>query len=275
VTRPIRDRFGTSSARATMMCRWSGARRAPLSRTFIPALLEDNPSLHFGDPAYRARIEALPVLERLRLLKGDWDSEPAKKDFYDGDRIVHLSARPAREDIKAICRAWDFASTTDGGDWTVGLLGAWLTSGRFVVLHVVRFQGSPDRVYQEFGRWSEADKRFDVRTVQVIPQDPGSAGKFVVSDFMRRFPHVPIATRRPDEDKASRFRPVSSRALVSEFSVVDDGSWDLDAYTNELEAFPLGNFDDQVDATSDAYAQVTEMPEEEDDSAMILPPTTR
>lgn len=44
----------------------------PMSFTFIPASLEDNPMLMNGDPMYRARLMNLPKIERERLLGGNW-----------------------------------------------------------------------------------------------------------------------------------------------------------------------------------------------------------
>ena len=55
-----------------------------LSRVFIRGLLSDNPSLDANDPGYRARLEALPEIERRRLLDGDWD-------VFDGQVFRDLS----------------------------------------------------------------------------------------------------------------------------------------------------------------------------------------
>jgi hypothetical protein len=54
----------------------------PLSFTFIGAKLDDNPALTNADPGYRARLEALPEIERVRLLGGNWDIRP------DGGKYV-------------------------------------------------------------------------------------------------------------------------------------------------------------------------------------------
>ena len=43
-----------------------------LSVTFIPAGLDDNPVLVARDPGYRAKLKALPRIERERLLGGNW-----------------------------------------------------------------------------------------------------------------------------------------------------------------------------------------------------------
>ena len=44
----------------------------PKSLTFIPAKLEDNPTLMKNDPSYMANLMALPRIERERLLGGNW-----------------------------------------------------------------------------------------------------------------------------------------------------------------------------------------------------------
>lgn len=41
----------------------------PLSRTFIPSFIDDNPH---ADPAYRAKLQSMPEPWRSQLLKGDW-----------------------------------------------------------------------------------------------------------------------------------------------------------------------------------------------------------
>ncbi len=57
-----------------------------LSRVFVPATIEDNPSLFLNDPAYLARLEALPEVERMRLRHGIWDA-------FEGQVFPELSAR--------------------------------------------------------------------------------------------------------------------------------------------------------------------------------------
>lgn len=57
-----------------------------LSRIFVPATIEDNPTLYENDPAYLARLEALPEIERMRLRHGIWDA-------FEGQVFTELSAR--------------------------------------------------------------------------------------------------------------------------------------------------------------------------------------
>ncbi len=60
--------------------------KSGLSRVFIPATIEDNPTLFDNDPAYLARLEALPEIERMRLRHGIWDA-------FEGQIFTELSQR--------------------------------------------------------------------------------------------------------------------------------------------------------------------------------------
>lgn len=57
-----------------------------LSRVFIPGTVKDNPSLFETDPGYVSRLEALPEIEKLRLLHGIWDA-------FEGQVFPELSVR--------------------------------------------------------------------------------------------------------------------------------------------------------------------------------------
>lgn len=57
-----------------------------LTRVFIPGKIYDNPTLIDSDPAYLARLEALPRIERRRLLDGDWE-------VFEGQVFSTLSQR--------------------------------------------------------------------------------------------------------------------------------------------------------------------------------------
>jgi predicted phage terminase large subunit-like protein len=224
-----------------------------LSRAFIPAKLSDNPTLARNDPSYRSRLLVLSKLEQSRLLGGDWDATPGRKEFWDRERVRTV---PFARDCIVRGRAWDFGASKDG-DFTVGAKCSVSDDGLFVIEHVVRFQGEPDVVMRNFREVCFEDLRRDPRCVFSIPQDPGSAGKFVVRDIQADFPGLPIYALRPDRDKVTRFRPVSARALAGNVGVVDDGSYDLSALHAELEGFPEFENDDQADAISDAYALLT------------------
>lgn len=240
-----------------------------LGRTFIPAKLSDNRHLVEADPGYRSRLWQLPALERAQLEDGDWDKERAPKDFWDRSRIIVLPRLPDRHEIVARARGWDIAATPDG-DYCAGVRMSRLRSGLIVVEHAFHKQVSADGLYSNFESISEADKRLDPESWQRIPQDPGAAGKILALDFQRTFPTTRIRVLPVNGSKITRFGPLSARALAGNVAVVADGSWDVDAYHAELEGFPAAPYDDLVDASSDAYAEVAggAAPDFQDDSGL-------
>jgi hypothetical protein len=54
------------------------------SRCFVPATVYDNPTIMESDPLYIRRLEALPEIERRRLLYGEWS-------IFEGQAIPELS----------------------------------------------------------------------------------------------------------------------------------------------------------------------------------------
>jgi hypothetical protein len=83
-----------------------------LSVTFIPATLDDNPALIKKDPGYKARLMALPRIERERLLGGNWkiaegaiiESSWLKYYSINSDRFVFSFNRQIFEVPIAKCR---------------------------------------------------------------------------------------------------------------------------------------------------------------------------
>ena len=79
-----------------------------LSRVFVPAKIEDNPTLFLSDPAYLARLEALPEVERMRLRHGIWDA-------FSGQVFTELSQRLHGCDDFEIPPEWERFCVFDWG----------------------------------------------------------------------------------------------------------------------------------------------------------------
>ena len=62
------------------------------------------------------------------------------------------------------------------------------------------------------------------------------------------------APRPPRGDKETRADPFADQCAAGNVRVID-APW-TDGYRDEMTAFPNGGHDDQVDATSGAFAQV-------------------
>jgi hypothetical protein len=79
-----------------------------LSRVFIPGKLTDNPTLLESDPTYVSRLQALPNLERMRLLEGVWD-------LFEGQVFRELSQRVHGCDPFPIPPEWEKFLSFDWG----------------------------------------------------------------------------------------------------------------------------------------------------------------
>jgi hypothetical protein len=124
-----------------------GRHALPKSLTFIPALVTDNAVLMAADPGYLANLMALPMVERLRLMEGNWKVRPAAGLLFRRSWCEVVDAAPA---TLTTVRYWDMAATEKTGandpDWTVGVkLGRDPATGLYYLLDAVRLRGSRTR----------------------------------------------------------------------------------------------------------------------------------
>jgi predicted phage terminase large subunit-like protein len=168
-----------------------------------------------------------------------------RKDFH----VVDFPAPPGSRRV----RGWDLAATRDGhGAYTVGARMARTLEGRTVIEDVRRIRGSPGEVQALIRQCSETDPP---GTEQSIPQDPGQAGvsqkEAIAAMLAGRLVHFSPETG----SKEDRARPLAAQAEAGMVDMVK-GSWN-DALVNECTSFPAGEFMDQVDALSRAFARLT------------------
>ena len=244
----------------------------PLRRTFIPALIKDNPALLYGDPGYVANLNALDRVRRAQLLGGDWLIRLAKGDLFKRAwyKVCNRADVPHRA---VLVRAWDRAATEkkkgNEPDWTVGLLVA-KCDDKYYVLDMVRLRGAPPEVAKTIKATAEADGK----NVHIaISQDPGQAGEVEAAVYRKLLAGWPVHFIRETGDKAIRAAAVSPQVEHGNFWIAR-GSWDIKEFFAELEEFPEGAHDDIVDAQSLAFSflaprEVTS--EDEDDWDALLP----
>lgn len=232
---------------------WIADGIGPLSRVFVPATIADNPHLADNDPGYVERLRGLDRVTRAQLLGGDWLIKPAAGAYFKRGWFRVLDAAPTQYTAKV--RRWDLAATTpeEGGDpdWTVGVRMMRLADGSFVIDDIVRVRDTPGVVKQTIIATAHADGK---ACSVVIPQDPGQAGKAQARDFIRDLAGFVVRTPTETGDKATRAKPLSAQVEAGNVALVR-GAW-LDRFLAELEAFPEGAHDDQVDAASGALAEL-------------------
>lgn len=240
----------------------------PKSFTFIAASLDDNPKLEELDPNYRSNLLALPKVERMQLLGGNWKIKRGAGDFFQRAWVNMIPIPP--EDLVEIWRGWDKAATeatadNPSPDYTANVLLGRRRNGRIVVLHADRFQFSPGKVQTRMRNRAVSDGR---KVKIALWQDPGGAGKSdVYNDKMNLIGYV-VNSEPAREKKGIYFLPFSSACENGLVDVVE-APWN-DEYFYELENF-MGDdkkptkkeqddgveyHDDWVDATSGAFLRL-------------------
>lgn len=226
----------------------------PTSITFIPASVDDNPSM---PKSYKAKLMSLPLIERQRLLYGDWLIRESAGNFFKR-QWFNFRPHTSNLDIVKIARYWDRAATEskkgNDPDYTAGCLMARLRNGQYIVLDMVRFRGTPLEVENRIIATAKADAEAWGNVEIGIEQDPGQAGKFEGAYYTRALAGFVVKLHPAKQSKVKRAEPVSAQCEAGNVIMLQ-APWN-EPLISELEAFPEGGHDDQVDALSGAFSVV-------------------
>lgn len=171
-----------------------------------------------------------------------------EKDFK------YLDRPPDPAEIAASCRGWDLAATeSTSASFTAGTRISRLRNGSIVIEDVVRGQWSPHQVYETMRAVATRD---GLRVKQSIPQDPGQSGKDQKRHLAAEMHGFNLHFSPESGSKAARAEPLAGQAQGGNLFLVR-APWN-DAFVAEACVFPMGDFLDQIDSASRAYAQVIE-----------------
>jgi len=220
----------------------------PMSVTFIPATVFDNPALLRVNPEYLAWLLSLPTLERERLLAGNWKIRPAAGLYFKREWCAVVDEAPADLDI---VRYWDLAATEktefNDPDWTIGVKLGRDRSRGYWLLDVVRARANPGDVEQLLLNTATQDGK---RVTIGFGQDPGQAGKSQAQHLVRALSGFNVRPATESGDKLTRFGPFSTQCRANNVKI-RRGSWNEELF-RVLEGFPDLAHDDEVDACSGA-----------------------
>jgi len=225
----------------------------PISVTFIPATVFDNPALLRVNPEYIAWLLSLPLLERERLLGGNWKIRPTAGLYFKREWCAVVDEVPAELDV---VRYWDLAATEktefNDPDWTVGIKLGRDRNGGFWVLHMVRARANPGDVE----RLLLTTATQDGKPVRIgFGQDPGQAGKSQALHLVRALSGFTVAPAPESGDKLTRFGPFSSQCRAGNVKILR-GAWNEELF-RVLEGFPDLAHDDEVDTCSGALEMLS------------------
>jgi len=219
----------------------------PVSFTFIPASIYDNPVLLEQDKTYLASLKALNRVDRAQLLEGNWNVRADAGTFF---RASDFNVATQNPNPRRRVRSWDIAASKDSGDFTVGTLMS--TDGtNYYIEDVVRGQFGAGDVEEIIRQTADSDPE---GTVIRIPQDPGQAGKSQIAYLTNLLKPYRVVAERETGKKATRAQPLAAK-VEHGYVYLTPGEWH-DKLLNEFENFSYDEshrHDDIVDATSGAF----------------------
>ena len=234
----------------------------PKSATFIPASIYDNKILLEKDPGYLANLMALPLVERERLLNGNWKVKASAGKVVNRAWFETVAATPAGGEL---CRFWDFAATKkqmagEDPDYTAGVrirrVGALyfvedVLAGQWNPAEVDRFFMNTTRTDVQFAAWTQAHYRVRWEV------EPGSASIRENRRLVSMLSGIPCGgVRAPTrKDPLIRGRAFASQAEGGNVKVLS-APW-TEGFLNHLHAIPDGKHDDVWEATLGSFNSLT------------------
>lgn len=229
----------------------------PKSFTFINAKLSDNQALVAADPGYMANLMALPAVERGRLLDGNWKIRPSAGLYFQRSWVKVIEPYAVPPLLRKV-RGWDLAATpkteSNDPDWTVGNKQGISKDGEIIILDHTFMRGTAGQVKQRVYNVATQD---GADTTISIAQDPGQAGKAQKVDYARFLRGKDVRFSLENGDKIVRFSPFSAQAEAGNVSVVR-APWN-ERFFAQLEGFPEMAHDDDVDAVSRAFTELSKV----------------
>jgi len=219
----------------------------------LPALAEP------GDPLRREPDEPLwpnrygeEELAQIKLDVGSYwwaalyQQSPTSREGGMFERSWFEIVDEAPEEARRV-RYWDRAATV-GGDFTSGTKMSTIDGITFFIEHVHRLRGTPGKNADEITGQAHVDGRH----VRVrMEQEPGSSGKDTIWMYKQLLEGFDFKGDPVTGSKELRAENIAIDAEAGNVKLVR-GDWNQ-AFLDEIDDFPHGVHDDQVDSTSGAY----------------------
>lgn len=242
----------------------------PLSFQVLLGTIYDNPWLIENQPEYLSSLEAMPDVERRRLLLGDWTAREQGSTHFMRNWCTEDFVEPPKSEIIKTVRSYDFAGTLKSDanpspDYFATSKVSKLKNGKYFIHDI-------QRTRIRFGDW----KSFIVNNAIkdggdvdiILPLDPNAAAKAATELLAREISEEGYFVRkiRSNTSKLDRFRPFSSLAMNGDIiflkncgtdhenGIINDLGFvykELEGFTGQRKGGESGH-DDVVDTLSDA-----------------------
>lgn len=229
----------------------------PKSVTFIASSIYDNQALLKVNPSYLANLKSLALVERERLLYGNWKIKPSAGLYFKRSQLGNI-LEVIPNDVVQWVRCWDLAATEkdENGDaaYTAGVLMGKRKNGRYIVADVINKQMAASDVRQTIRLTAQEDRAKYKRVRIRLPQDPGQAGKEQAQSYIKLLSGFDVTAVSESGSKESRAEPMAAQWQAGNFDILH-ADWN-DSYLEQLENFPEWKFKDMVDASANGFAEV-------------------
>lgn len=259
---------------------WNGGEAievAPKSFEFISGTIFDNQILIKKNPKYLAELNALPHIEKARLLYGNWYMRPQASGYFNREWLAKIDKVP--EGSRTV-RAWDKAATEPSEvnrfpDFTASIQISKDRQSRYYIsgnYHADNKDKVDPEIHGRFRRRSGDRDNLILKQTQydgeecivIFPQDAGASGVMEFQESSRKLNEEGFVVKKdptpPARSKLVRFTPFASACENGLVSIIE-GSFDrkgLEAFYKELEAFDgerstTTKKDDQVDVCASGF----------------------
>lgn len=228
----------------------------PKSLTFIPADIYDNQILMSKDPGYLANLKGLPLVDRERLLNGNWKVKPSAGKVFQRAWFDIQAAAPSGGKT---CIFWDFAATEKSlkkpdPDYTAAVTIR-KVNGLWYVLDCQAFRAGPAEVERAFvnvtRQMAERAKAEGSTFLVRWEQEPGSAAKRESSRMAALLSGLDARAVLSQSDKITRARAMSAQAEAGNIVLVAE-NWN-EGWLTHMHSQPDLPHDDIMDASAGAF----------------------
>ena len=231
----------------------------------LPAIAEATPASHYEQ---RAEGEALwpgkyplDVLQQIRSAIGAraWAALYQQSPRIEGEKIVNpallkLINADQVPPLRAVVRRWDLAfSEKQGADYAAGALVGIDAAGRRYILNLKRVRGRWPQTKPVIVEYALLD---GLNTVTLIEANGTQLGYYQDVHDAARLANRVIEPDKPEGTKEMRAAVWGTR-LEDGLIYAVRGEW-TQALLDEMDAFPNGEHDDQIDAISGAMKYLAE-----------------
>ena len=227
------------------------------SVAFVSSSVFDNQELLKKNPGYLSNLKAQSIVERERLLYGNWKIKAAKGLFFPRSTLPEL-LEDVPDDVVRWVRGWDLAATdtTEGGDpaYTASVLLGKRKDGSYVIADSTNSRLKAEKVRALVKQCAVTDKAKYKRVRIRMSIDPGQAGKEQSQSYLKMLAGFTVSMVKESGTKEARAEPFAAQWQAGNVHVVA-GPW-TEALLGQYESFPESKFKDMVDAGSNEFNEL-------------------